>query len=172
MKILLVVLLALLSFSSSAVELSEEETSLIEQVKSLRTAYEMGDVDKIVESTFQPLIKAAGGSDAFKHAAMQAMQQQALAGIFVQSADYAKPTAPISAGNYTLRFVPTVLVMKMPGKRGKSTGFTIAIREINSTDWRFLDGAGLRKNPSMLRTLFPELPENLSLPENKIELIP
>lgn len=35
-----------------------------------------------------------------------------------------------------------------------------------------MDGAGMRKNPLILRLFFPELPEDLALPENRLELLP
>ena len=172
MKILLL-LLSLLPFSAFSAEfLPGEEDRLVELVKNIGAAYERRDADAIVESTIEPVVVASGGSDAIKIKTRLALEQQHAAGIVIENTSIGRPTTPLSAGRYVLTFIPKVTEMRMPGKRGRSIGFFVAARDSQGSDWKFMDGAGLRKNPSILRLLFPELPENLALPENRLELLP
>jgi hypothetical protein len=34
--------------------------------------------------------------------------------------------------------------------------FMLAVRPIESKEWKYIDGAGLQKNPDMIYTLFPD----------------
>jgi hypothetical protein len=173
MKTLSLFLSLLLSLPTFGAEfLPGEEDRLVELVKNIGIAYERRDADKIVEMTIEPIVAAAGGSEAMKIKTRQALEQLHSAGIVIESTSIGRPTAPLSVGRYILSFVPKVTEMRMPGKRGRSISFLVAAREVQSAEWRFMDGAGLRKNPLVLRLLFPELPENLALPENRLELLP
>ncbi|MET3442953.1 hypothetical protein ABIC94_003742 [Variovorax paradoxus] len=173
MRFLLLVFLFLASFSSWSAELStDEELTLVELVKSVVNAYGSGDADKIVESTFDPIVTAAGGSESLKLKTRQAIEQQRQAGVVIESTTIGKPTALVAAGEYQLCFVTRETVMQMPGKRGRTTSFMVAVRKPGATEWQLIDGAGLRQRPQILWLLFPELPEYLALPVNKLELLP
>jgi hypothetical protein len=167
------ILLLLASFATWSAELStDEERALVELVKDIGTAYENSDVDKIAESSFDSLVTASGGLDLFKSRIRQALDQQRQAGVVIESTAIGKPTSLIAAGRYELSFVSKETVMRMPGKRGRSLSFLVAAREVGGTKWQFIDGAGLRQRPQILKLLFPELPEDLVLPVNKLELLP
>lgn len=141
-------------------------------VRGVQKAYESGDVDKIAELTFEPLVMAAGGAEAYKAISSRGIEQHRRAGLVVESQTVGTPTALVVAGDYELSFVPTESIMHVAGKRGRSLGFMVAARRSGATNWQLIDGAGLRKNPQMLKVPFPGLPEGLVLPENKLELLP
>jgi len=167
------ILLLLASFATWSAELSsDEERTLVEHVKEIGMAYQNGDADKIAESSFDSLVAVSGGLDPFKSRIKMAIEQQRQAGVVIESTTIGKPTSLIAAGRYELSFVSKETVMRMPGKRGRSLGFLVAVREVGGSRWQFIDGAGLRQRPQALKLLFPELPEDLMLPVNKLELLP
>jgi hypothetical protein len=47
----------------------------------------------------------------------------------------------------------------------------IAIRPVGGSEWKYLDGAGLRKHPEMLYQLLPKLERDIALPPNTIEVL-
>jgi len=47
----------------------------------------------------------------------------------------------------------------------------IVIRRLGSKEWKYLDGAGLRKNPNYLSVLLPKLEQGIELPPNNVELL-
>ncbi|NJM92502.1 MAG: hypothetical protein HC861_07660 [Rhodospirillaceae bacterium] len=47
----------------------------------------------------------------------------------------------------------------------------VAVRKPGTRDWKYFDGAGLRKQPEMLYQLVPELERGISLPPNMVELL-
>jgi len=162
----------LLSPLSAIANLSpDEEARLSEQVRSLNAAYEEGNADKIVEMTFKPVVAMVGGAEAMKGMVQKSMNAQKDAGVIIESYSIGKPTEPIVAGEDVVTFIPKVTVMKMPGKRARSTTFMVGARKVKDKTWYFMDGAGFRKKPTMIYTFFPSLPQNLVLPENSIEFI-
>jgi hypothetical protein len=52
----------------------------------------------------------------------------------------------------------------------KSTSYMVAIKGSDGT-WRYLDGAGARRDPKILWTLLPDLPKEVELPENTVTVI-
>lgn len=173
MRFLILVFLCLASLSSWSSELSpDEELSLVEIVKGVMTKYESGDFDALAQVTFEPLVAAAGGLSPFKLKLKQAADQYRQNGLVMESMTVGKPTSLTTAGEYELSFVPKITTIRMPGRHGRSTNVMVAVRKVGATEWRLIDGAGLRKNLEILRYFFPSLPANLQLPENKLELLP
>ncbi len=173
MKPILLLLVALSSFPTWSAELpTAEQSLLVGIVTQVVTAYEIGDAETIAELTFEPLVAAAGGADAFRAIAKQAIEQQRKMGMSIESITVGKPGEPISAGQYTLCFIPKVTVMRTSKRLGKSTSFMVAVRNAENPRWQFIEGAGVRKNPQILKLLFPELPDDVSLPEYKVEFLP
>jgi len=173
MKAILLVLFALSSLPTWSAELStDEQTSLVGLVTRAVTAYESGDAETIVELTFEPLVTAAGGPDAFRLITKQAIAQQRTMGLSIEGITVGKPGELITAGQYTLCFIPKVTAIRTAKRSGKSTSFMVAVRNTENPRWKFIEGAGLRKNPQVLKLLFPELPDDVSLPEYKVEFLP
>jgi hypothetical protein len=46
----------------------------------------------------------------------------------------------------------------------------VAVKGIDGI-WRYLEGAGMRRNPNQLWVLLPDLPKDVELPENTIAAV-
>ena len=101
----------------------------------------------------------------------QAVIQLRGSGIKFLQSELGVPSEMHSAGEEEICLVPRISVVEVGGKKAKSTTFMIAIRRLGASEWKYLDGAGLRKNPDLLYQLFPKLQRGIGLPENKVELL-
>ncbi|MBL8259042.1 MAG: hypothetical protein JNM60_04420 [Candidatus Competibacteraceae bacterium] len=150
---------------------ADEEQVLIDKVKVLQNAYEKGDLDSIATMTFEPVIAQVGGVDALKKVSQQVIDQAKRMGVVTENLEVGKPTPPLESGEYLVTFVPKTSTVKMGDKRAKSSSFMIGARRKDQTEWKFMDGAGLRKNPQLLHSFFPDLPKDVALPPNEVRLI-
>ena len=152
--------------------LSDAEVNhLRTEVAAMATAFEQGDAEAFIERTHPSVQKLAGGPDAFAEMIRQAVDQLRQTGVKFLSAEMGTPTQTYPAGDDEVCFVPRVSIMEVQGKKAKSTTFMIAIRRVGDTEWKYIDGAGLRKHPGLLYQLFPKLERGISLPPNKIEIL-
>jgi hypothetical protein len=146
-----------------------EVAALHSDISSMMAAMERGDPEPIIERTHPSLKKLMGGDEAFANVTRQAMTL--LAGMRFISSELGPPTRTYAAGDEEVCFVPRVAVMEIGDARVKSTTFMVAIRDVGGSRWTYLDGAGLRKNPGMLRTLLPALEADVALPPNEMEQV-
>lgn len=130
---------------------------------------ERGESEKIIERTHPSLMKLVGGKEAFEKMTRTAMEQLQAMDIKYISLDVGTPSRLYPAGEEEVCFVPRVTVLEIEGQRMKSTSFLIAVRRVNGTEWKYLDGAGLAKNPQMLYQLLPKLQKGIPLPKNEMQ---
>lgn len=140
-------------------------------VAATMTSFERGDADALIARTHPSLHGLVGGADAFAKATRQAVEQLRNSGIKFLSSEVGLPTRTYSAGEEEVCFVPRTSIVELQDKKVRSTTFMIAIRRIGSKDWKYLDGAGLRKHPEMLYQLLPKLEREIALPPNTIEVL-
>jgi hypothetical protein len=81
------------------------------------------------------------------------------------------PSPVYDIGAEEVTFVQKAHVVQMAGRRVSAIGFFIAVRKKGTGEWLFLDGNALRKKPALLWQLFPELPEDVVTPPNKMEVL-
>jgi len=112
-----------------------------------------------------------GGAEAMKGMVQKSMNAQKDAGVIIESYSIGKPTEPIVAGEDVVTFIPKVKVMKMPGKRAKSTTFMVGSEKSKIKHGILWAVLGFEKKSTMIYTFFPLLPQNLVLPKNSIEFI-
>lgn len=149
----------------------DEEQVLVDKVKVLQSAYDKGDLDSIATMTFEPVVAQVGGVEALKKVSQQVIDQAKRRGVVTENLEVGKPTPPLESGEYLVTFVPKTSTIKMGDKRAKSSTFMIGARRKDQTEWKFMDGAGLRKNPQLLHSFFPDLPKDIALPPNTVTLI-
>lgn len=152
--------------------LSEADAQKLQaDVAGITADFERGDAEALIRKTHPALYEMAGGEGAYARIVRQGVDQLRQSGVKFTSSDVRKPTQTHMAGDEEVCFVPRVSIMEISGRKMKSTTFMIAVRRIGGEEWRYLDGAGLRKHPEMLYQLFPELERNITLPANKVEAI-
>lgn len=175
----------------------EIATSAVSAVKSLGEQVVGGNLnhgfDRMLPRWRERLARRAGGEDTLKRQFQSAIDQLKKSGITFLSVT---PTgAPqvygVGAGKDTqmvegkptevlitkqwLVLVPVISQMKIVDQQGKphkieSKGFQVAVTDKGKNDWTFVDGASLTVED--LRSMFPTLPANLTLPEVSKKEIP
>jgi hypothetical protein len=167
-----IVLLYLVAGTAVAGTLSAAEAnSLREDVAAITTAVERGDAEALIARTHPSLYGLVGGPDEYAKVTRQAVEELRQSGVKFVSAEVGTPTKTYAAGDEEVCFVPRTSTMEVQGERFRSTTFMIAIRRLGGGDWKYLDGAGLRKHPEMLYQLLPKLERDISLPPNTIEAL-
>jgi hypothetical protein len=141
------------------------------EIAAMMTAFEGGDPSMFLELTHPPLQSLAGGPDAFAALVRQSLDALRQGGVKMISAEVGAPTQTYSAGEEELCCVPRVTVMEVHGRRARSTTFMIAIRRVGDSQWKYLDGAGLRRSPDLLCQLVPKLERGIALPANQVEAL-
>ncbi len=171
MKYIVTLLCALLlSVTANAGTLTEAEAKVLTaKIDAMLGMFERGDPKALVAETHPSLVKLAGGKVQFEKSATQAMGEISKLGLKFISSENGAPSRTYKAGDEEICFVPRVSIMEFGGNRGKSTGFMVAIRKVGGTDWKFLDGAGLAKNPGLIYTLLPKLERGITLPPQSVE---
>ena len=172
MRTIVVVVSLLVGFVGSvrAENLSEAEVAgLRAEVASMTTAFERGEPDELIERTYPALYELAGGQEAFATAVRQAVEQLRQTGITFVDSQVGTPTQLYPAGDEEVCFVPRTSMVEIQGKKFKSTTFMVAIRNKGGKEWKYLDGAGLIKNPDYLYRFLPGLQRGIELPPNGVE---
>ena len=149
----------------------DDAKALNDRAAKIGAAFDATDIDTIIAMTHPSLFDLVGGKEQMIAITKGAMSQLRASGVRFVESSLGVPTEVHSAGDELICFYPRTTVMRIGEKKAKSTGFLICIRKAAGGEWLFLDGSGLRKNPGLLKTLLPALPEDVKLPENKVELI-
>jgi hypothetical protein len=162
----------LLANPAAAGILSEAEAERLRaDVAAITTSFERGDATALIERTHPSLQSLAGSPKAFAEITRQSVEQLRQSGVKFLSAEVGTPTQTYSAGEEEVCFVPRISIMEVQGRKARSTTFMIAIRRIGEREWKYLDGAGLRKHPDLLYQLLPKLERRVALPLNMIEAL-
>lgn len=149
----------------------QEAAKLRSEVTAMYAAAEKGDAEPLIANAHESIYALMGGKEAFTKISREALQQLLKLDIKFLSSEVGTPTPTYPAGEEEVCFVPRVSVMELQGKRAKTTTFMIAIRRVGTSTWKYLDGAGLRKNPQFLPMLLPKLAKDVKLPPNTVETL-
>ncbi|MFZ5637610.1 MAG: hypothetical protein ACOY82_13605 [Pseudomonadota bacterium] len=156
--------------AAMAAKLSDGDIETLRtELSSMLASFEQGDYEALLAKTHPVLYDMAGGREALERSMRQAQERIEAAGIRFVSSEMGVPTETYPAGDEELCFVPRVSIIESGGKRIRSATFMIAIRRIGGTEWRYLDGSGLRRDPEKLYHFFPALQRDLPLPPNTTE---
>ncbi|QIF04514.1 hypothetical protein [Roseimicrobium sp. ORNL1] len=143
--------------------------ALVAKAKALQAAFDSGEVESLIASV-HPAIFNIVSREEFERVARQSAESIADE-VTTISQVWGEPSAIYSSGQDEVCFLPRESVLEMSGRRVNSKGFWIAARKKGTNEWLFLDGTGLRRNPELLWKLFPNLPKDIEVPPNKVELV-
>ena len=161
-----------ISCAAFAATLAPDDAKVLEErATKIGAAFDAADVDAIVAMTHPSLFGLMGGREKMIAITKSAMSQLKTMDVQVIESSLGIPTELHSAADEIVCFYPRTTVMRVGEKKAKSTGFLICVRKTEGGEWLFLDGSGLRKNPELLKMLLPALPEDVKLPENRVELM-
>jgi hypothetical protein len=150
---------------------SDEKSALLIQVGNIQAAFNRGDVEGIMNLTHPALFRLFGGRDALEKLTRTTLVQLQQLGAKFLSAEFGEPSPAYLAGNEIVCFVPSTSLIQVQEKRIKGQGYMIAARPIDSTEWKFIDGAGIESNRELLWKMFPDLPRDVQFPVWKQELV-
>jgi hypothetical protein len=146
-----------------------DRTKVLSELDAVRIATKNNDVDTIANLTFEPLMNLFGGRDAFVDILKKSQAMAVSIGLEVVSSRSLEPSHLIDAGDFDACVIPEENLMRLKDVNIRDSGFTIAIRRKGANDWRLLGGAGLRRNPQILKMLLPGFPESFEFPKNTAE---
>ena len=156
--------------STLAEDLSADETAALKkEIETMMAEFEAGKTENLLAKTHSSLVEMMGGKEKLTEVTNQAVASMAEMGMKFHESELGDPTELYAAGDEVITFVPRSSIMEVQGQKVKSTGFMIAIRPKGGGDWSYLDGSGLRRNPELLWTLFPDLTRDIVLPPNNME---
>lgn len=145
-----------------------ESQQLRTRVATLVELIQQGDAEALIEQTHPSIYKLAGSREQFEETIRMTTGQIATSNIRMLKLDIGEPSPLYPAGDEEVCFVPRTAIVEIEGRKLRSTTFMIAIRPQGGGDWRFLDGAGLRRNSQYIYRLLPKLPPDIPIPANRV----
>lgn len=126
-----------------------------------------GDFEKITDYTYPKVIDDMGGREKMIAAMRTGLKDMNTRGIIFLSAkvDDAAPVVPGGDDIYTI--VPFTLEIKVPNGRLTTKSFFLGISSDKGKTWTFVDGSGISNDRLKAKTLLPNLPTKLKLPQQK-----
>lgn len=148
-----------------------EQDSLAREAKTMLVAGTTGDAEVIIKRTHPVILKFYPSREHFEQSTRSVLKDLKGSMTFEELAvGEISPLYP--HGTDEICLVPTTFVSTFRGKRARNHGFLFAIREKGKGQWRFLDGAFLRRDGSLLWRVFPDFPKDNVLPPNRVEMLP
>ena len=147
-----------------------DHASLMQKAEAAQRAFESSDAEGIIRCTHPAILKFFASREQFEAVTRQAIQS-ARGEASMESSELGTPTGLYASGTEDVTFLPKTMIVRVGDKRARSVSFLIAARQKGTQDWLFLDSASLRKDPSLLWKLFPDLPKDVVTPTNRVELL-
>ncbi|MGE8684050.1 MAG: hypothetical protein ACN6OV_06130 [Acinetobacter sp.] len=160
-----VILTSNTAFANSTQCKDDYEKIIAKEIKDIGTALNKGNYALITEKTDSSIINYAGGKDKYNAILELAANSFKQNKIYVSQVETYAPKQSYIIGRNEFCAVPKQVTISMNGR--KMTGdlsFMLAVRPIESKEWKYIDGTGLQKNPDMIYTLFPDLPRESKIP--------
>jgi hypothetical protein len=141
------------------------ESVISKNIVAISTALNIGDLQYIESKTDSSLIDYVGGKEAYYGVLALAANAFKKGNIVVSKVETQPPQDSYLVGNNEICFIPKQLTILINGKpQLGEKSFMLAVRPLASNEWKYLDGAGLKKNPDMLYTLFPDFSHDIKVP--------
>lgn len=160
-----IILSSTTAFANSPQCKDDYEKFIAKEIKEIGSAFNTGNYALIAEKTDSSLINFAGGTEKYNAILELAANSFKQNKIQVTKVDTYPPKQSYIIGKNEFCAVPKQITISMNGR--KMTGdlsFMLAVRPIDSKEWKYIDGVGLQKNPYMIYTLFPDLPRDSKIP--------
>lgn len=141
------------------------EKKIKPEIHQFSTAIEKGDFDYIIQKSSPRLIEYSGGVEKYNQLLKFTLSYFELQGIKLEDIEIGVPQQNQLIGETEICVIPKQIQISVNGVsiQSKDESYMLAIRDLNSTDWSYLDGSGLLKNPNLFNTLFPEASTNLKI---------
>jgi len=118
-----------------------------------------GDVDRIIESTYEPVIAEVGGREKMAEAIRETFQL-----VKALELKAGEPGELHVAGKQTYVVVPTSGIVQVGDIKVSLNSYLLGISADDGATWKFVDGQGIGEEEERKKVL-PDLPLSLKLPE-------
>ncbi len=149
---------------------ADEKTALIKEADATMDGFIKGDADAIIKRTSKLILKLIPSQEQFEKITRDAVAGMKAQGVSIDENKNGEPTLCYSTTSGDVCFLPRSGTLSISGRRIKSTTYFICVHEDGS--WKFLDSATVHKQPELLWQLIPDLPKDLKLPPNSMEVLP
>ncbi|MEN3979035.1 VCBS domain-containing protein [Acinetobacter sp. CWB-B33] len=131
------------------------------EMTQMSTALNSGNYQYIADKSDSSIIELAGGQENYNAMLVLAADSLKKGNIHVEKVDIQPPQNSYIFGKKEFCVIPKQLTILMNGKAmtGEKS-FMLAVRSLESQEWKYIDGTGFKKNPDLLYTLFPEIPHD------------
>jgi hypothetical protein len=159
--------LSLLAAAGAAAWADEPSPAAVKKLaQEIGDATLKGDYAKVIDYTYDGIVKKGGGKEAATKAAGDAMKQLARQGVKLKSFTAGDPGEFVTDRGTTFVVVPTTLEMMAPMVKVVAKSYLLGISADGGKTWKFAEGAGVSK-ADFDGTTLPKLPAKLKLPEKQ-----
>ena len=137
--------------------------NLKDQAEEIGKAAAAEDFDRVVELTNPKLVKLVGGREKMITALRETVADLRKEGAAVLKQTVEPPSQVLKVGGEIFAVVPIAMHFKIPGGVGVEPSCLVGVSTDSGQHWTFVD-VGTRRDPQMLRTLFPTVADKLQLP--------
>lgn len=143
---------------------NDYNTIISKDIIALGTAIETENLQYIEDKTDSSVLNYLGGKESMHSMLMLTMDMFIKNKIHVAKIETQPPQESYIFDNKEICFVPKQLTLQINGQiRQSDKTFMVAVRQLPSNEWKYIDGVGLKRNPDMLYKLFPEFPKNIKV---------
>lgn len=160
--------LVLLGCSSKPLDMEQARKNLKDQAEAVGRAMLQEDHQKMADLTLPALVEKFGGREKFVQKLESMAGELKGDGMRFDKFVISGPSELAEAAGDVYGIVPFTLEMTGPnGMVGSKPSYLIAVSRDRGASWKFLDGAGVAGDRTRLKTILPNLPSNLRLPEKR-----
>ncbi len=164
-------LVLLVTSSACSSVLAQERTCQSDEAVVARGAKALGeatrhtDVATLVDMTYPPMVELAGGRKKLVSQTTASMAQMNAGDMKIEKIEFSSPTPTYLDGRKSICFVPREMQVSIQDIRVHAVGYLMAIWDPSGPrKWMYLDSDGFQRDPTLLRQLFPGLPEGVKPP--------
>jgi hypothetical protein len=143
----------------------QDREKVLTRAMTMSDAFKRHEVRPVVDMMYPPIIEAFGGREQYIALGETAMAQLVAEGLKVERLSLGEPTRTYRDGARSICFIPKEMVLSFFHGGAVSRGYLVAIHDPRvSPEWTFLDSDAFKRNPDLMRKLFPGLPADVQTP--------
>lgn len=149
--------------TKAAVGESPESAAVKKLCEELGVATIKGDYAKVIDHTYDRVVKLMGGREKAIATIEAGMKQLKDKGFTLKAYNVGEPGEFLTESGNTFVVVPTRLELLFPGGMVIAKSYLLGISPDKGVTWKFADEAGIKDKKARDKIL-PKLPANLELP--------
>jgi len=123
-----------------------------------------GDVDTALAYLYPKLIELLGGSAKVRNSLQKQLAEFQNSQITMESLTFPEAPTFLKSATHQFAIVPTKYILTMKGMRMENMSYLIAVRDIGSVGWTFVDTSA--NDIQRIRKVLPDFPEDYKIPRS------